>query len=40
MENKVRRSRLIGLMLKLGPAQEPYEIMYIDTVSGFGNNKV
>lgn len=39
MENKVRRSRFIGLMSKLGPAQEPYEIMSIDTVGGFGNNR-
>jgi len=36
MENKVRRSRLIDLMSKLGPAREPYEIMSVDTVGGFG----
>lgn len=39
LENKVRTSRPIGLMSKLGPAKEPYEILSIDSVGGFGGNR-
>lgn len=38
-ENKTRRSRTIGLMSKLGPAREPFEIMSIDTVGGLRGNR-
>lgn len=37
-KNKTRRGRSIGLLSQLGPASEPYEIMSIDTVGGFGGN--
>jgi transposase InsO family protein len=39
IENKVRKGRVIGLMEKLGPPKEPYEIMSLDTVGGFSGNR-
>lgn len=39
IENKSRRVKLLGLMSRLGPANEPYEIMSIDTIGGFAGNK-
>jgi len=39
VENKTRRSRVIGLLSKLGPATEPFQIISIDTVGGFAGNK-
>jgi hypothetical protein len=36
IQNKVRQRRAIGLMSKFGPASEPFEIMSLDTVGGFG----
>ena len=39
IENKTRRATPIGLMSKLGPPVEPYEIMSIDTVGGFSGNR-
>ena len=39
IENKSRRGRLIGLMSHLGPSTEPYQIMSIDSVGGFANNR-
>ena len=37
--NKSRRIREIGPMSHLGPAKEPYEIMSLDTIGGFANNR-
>lgn len=39
VKNKSRSKRQIGLLSKLGPAAEPFEIMSIDTVGGFGGNR-
>lgn len=39
IENKVRRGRAIGLLSRLGPATEPFQIMSIDSVGGFGGNR-
>uniref|UniRef100_A0A1B6CSL2 RNA-directed DNA polymerase n=1 Tax=Clastoptera arizonana TaxID=38151 RepID=A0A1B6CSL2_9HEMI len=39
VENKTRRSRSIGLLSKLGPAETPFQIMSLDSVGGFGGNR-
>lgn len=39
IKNKTRGQRKIGLMSYLGPATEPYEIMSIDTIGGFGGRR-
>lgn len=39
LKNKTRSKRQIGLLSKLGPAAEPFEIMSIDTVGGFAGNR-
>ena len=36
IKNKSRTARPIGKLSKLGPATEPFEIMSLDTVGGFG----
>lgn len=38
-KNKTRGQSKFGLMSHLGPATEPYEIMSIDTIGGFGGQK-
>ena len=38
-KNKSRRCREIGSLSQLGPATEPYEIMSLDTIGGFANNR-
>lgn len=39
IQNKSRRNREIGLLSQLGPAEQPYEIMSLDTVGGFADNR-
>jgi len=39
LKNKTRCARPIGKMGKLGPPEEPYEIMSMDTVGGFSDDK-
>lgn len=39
VENKIRRSRAIGLLSQLGPATKPFEIMSLDSVGGFAGNR-
>lgn len=36
MKNKSRTARPIGTLSKLGPARNPFAVMSIDTVRGFG----
>lgn len=38
-KNKSRRSRQIGLLSKLDPTTEPYEIMSVDKIGDFANNR-
>lgn len=38
-KNKSRKSRDIGRLSQLGPAEEPYEIMSLDTIGGFAGNR-
>ena len=37
--NKTRRPRQFGKLGHFGPATEPYEIMSLDTIGGFGGNR-
>ena len=39
IKNKTRGQNKFGLMSHLGPATEPYEIMSIDTIGGFGGQR-
>lgn len=39
IKNKSRRCRPIGKLSKLGPSKAPFEIMSMDTIGGFGNNR-
>lgn len=39
IKNKSRGQSKIGLMSQLGPATNPYEIMSIDTIGGFGGSR-
>lgn len=38
-KNKSRGNKKIGLMSHLGPATEPFEIMSLDTIGGFGGSR-
>lgn len=38
-KNKTRGQGKFGLMSHLGPAREPFEIMSIDTIGGFGGSR-
>lgn len=38
-KNKTRGQEKFGLMSHLGPAKEPFEIMSIDTIGGFGGTR-
>lgn len=39
IKNKSRGHIKYGLMSQLGPAEEPFEIMSIDTIGGFGGSR-
>lgn len=39
IKNKTRGQSKFGLMAHLGPASEPFEIMSIDTIGGFGGSR-
>lgn len=39
IKNKTRKQSKFGLMAHLGPASEPFEIMSIDTIGGFGGSR-
>src|SRR5436190_18060179 len=39
IKNKARGQTKYGLMSQLGPAKEPFEIMSVDTIGGFGGSR-
>lgn len=39
IKNKTRGQHKIGLLSQLGPAEEPFEIMSVDTIGGFGGSR-
>ena len=40
IKNKARGQTKYGLMSQLGPAKEPFEIMSVDTIGGFGGSRL